>query len=65
MPQVINGVASLANYNFQLYYRADKINIDVDALSRVSLAWVHVPEASGTHTLSHYSGHASPAGGHL
>ena len=29
-------VAILANYNFQLYYRAGKTNIDVDALSRVS-----------------------------
>ena len=29
-------VASLAKYNFQLYYRAGKINIDADALIRVS-----------------------------
>ena len=29
-------VPSLANYNFQLYYRAGKTNIDGDALSRVS-----------------------------
>ena len=29
-------VASLANYNFQLYYRAGKTNINVDALLRVS-----------------------------
>ena len=29
-------VTSLANYNFQLYYRAGKTNIDMDALSRVS-----------------------------
>ena len=29
-------VASLANYKFQLYYRAGKTNIDADALSRVS-----------------------------
>ena len=29
-------VASLANYNFRLYYRASKANIDSDALSRVS-----------------------------
>ena len=28
-------VASLANYNFQLYYRAGKTNIDANALSRV------------------------------
>ena len=29
-------VASLVNYNFQLYYRAGKTNIDADALLRVS-----------------------------
>ena len=29
-------VASLANYNFQLYYRAGRTNIDGDALFRVS-----------------------------
>ena len=29
-------VTSLANYNFRLYYRAGKANIDVDALLRVS-----------------------------
>ena len=29
-------VASLANYNFRLHYRAGKANIDVNALSRVS-----------------------------
>ena len=31
-------VASLANYNFQLYYRAGKTNIDADAMSRISWA---------------------------
>ena len=41
-------VASLANYNFQLYYRAGKTNIDVDALSRMS--WPRcVPDTLGTH----------------
>ena len=29
-------VTSLANYNFQLSYRAGKTNINMDALSRVS-----------------------------
>ena len=29
-------VATLANHNFRLYYRAGKANIDADALSRVS-----------------------------
>ena len=29
-------VASLANYNFQLYYRAEKTNIDADSLLRVT-----------------------------
>ena len=29
-------VASLANYNFKLYYKAGKTNIDADALLRVS-----------------------------
>ena len=42
-------VASLANYNFQLYYRAGKINIDVDALLRV-VSWPRsVPDTLGTH----------------
>ena len=41
-------VAILANYNFQLYYRVGKANIDVDALSRVF--WpMCVPDAMGTH----------------
>ena len=41
-------VASLANYNFQLYYRAGKTNIDADALSRVS--WPRcMPKTLGTH----------------
>ena len=33
-------VANLANYNFQLYYRAGKPNIKVDAMSSV-LAGMH------------------------
>ena len=41
-------MASLANYNFQLYYREGKINIDVDALSRVSLPGC-VPDTLDTH----------------
>ena len=41
-------VASLANYNFQLYYRAGKTNIDADALLRVSWS-ACVPNTSGTH----------------
>ena len=41
-------VASLANYNFWLYYQARKTNIDTDALSRVS--WMGcIPDNSGTH----------------
>ena len=41
-------VASLANYNFQLYYRAGKSNINADALSRVS--WLGcMPNTSNTH----------------
>ena len=41
-------VANLANYNFQLYYRADKTNIDTDVLLRVS--WLgYMPDDSGTH----------------
>ena len=41
-------VASLPNYNFQLYYRTGKTNIDADALSRVS--WPRcVPDTLGTH----------------
>ena len=40
-------VASLANYNFRLHYRAGKANIDADALSRVS--WPKcMPDSSGT-----------------
>ena len=41
-------VASLANYNFWLYYRVGKTNIDADALSGVS--WLGcMPDNSGTH----------------
>ena len=41
-------MASLVNYNFQLYYRAVKTNIDADALSMVS--WPRcVPDTLGTH----------------
>ena len=41
-------VLSLANYNFPLYYREGKTNIDVDALLRVS--WPRcVPDTFGTH----------------
>ena len=40
-------VASLANYNFRLHYGAGKINIDADALSRVS--WPEcMPDSLGT-----------------
>ena len=41
-------VASLANYNFQLYCQARKTNIDADALSRVSWPGC-MPDNSGTH----------------
>ena len=41
-------IASLANYNFQLHYSAGKTNIDVDALSRVSLLGC-IPDGSGSH----------------
>ena len=41
-------VVSLANYNFQLYYRVGKTNIDVDALWR--MLWPGcVPNTLGTH----------------
>ena len=30
------GMASLSTYNYQLYYRVEKTNIDADVLSRVS-----------------------------
>ena len=41
-------VASLANYNFQLYYRAGKTNIDADTLSKVF--WLRcVPNTLGAH----------------
>ena len=41
-------VASLANYNFQLYSTVGKANIDADAMMRVS--WpMCVPNALGTH----------------
>ena len=41
-------VASLANYNFQLYYRVGKTNISVDALWRVS--WLGcIPNTLDTH----------------
>ena len=41
-------VASLANYNFRLHYRAGKANIDADALSRVSWPGC-MPDSLGTH----------------
>ena len=41
-------VTSLANYNFRLHYRAGKVNIDADALSRVSWPGC-MPDSSGTH----------------
>ena len=41
-------MASLSNYNFQLYYRAGKTNINADALLRVS--WLQcMPDISDTH----------------
>ena len=41
-------VASLAHYNFQLYYRVGKTNINADALLRVS--WPEcMPDTSDTH----------------
>ena len=41
-------VASLANYNFRLQYRAGKANIDADALLWVSWPGC-MPDSSGTH----------------
>ena len=41
-------VASLANYNFQLYYQAGNTNINADDLLRVSWPWC-MPANSGTH----------------
>ena len=41
-------VARLTNYNFQLYYRAGKTNIDADALSRVFWQGC-MPDNLGTH----------------
>ena len=41
-------VASMANYNFWLYYQAGKTNIDADTLLRVSWPGC-VPDKSGTH----------------
>ena len=41
-------IASLANYNFQLYYWARKTNIDADALLRVSWPGC-VSDSSGIH----------------
>ena len=41
-------VASLANYNFRLHYRAGKANIDADTLLRVSWPGC-MPDNSGTH----------------
>ena len=41
-------VASLANYNSQLYYRLGKANINVDVLLRVS--WPEcMPDTSDSH----------------
>ena len=41
-------VVSLANYNFQLYYREEKTNIEADALLRVSLPGC-MPDSSNIH----------------
>ena len=41
-------VASLANYNFWLYYQARKTNINADSLSRVSWPGC-IPDNSGSH----------------
>ena len=41
-------VASLANCNFQLYYRVGKANVNADALSRVALPMC-IPNTFGTH----------------
>ena len=41
-------VASLANHNFRLHYRAGKANIDADALSRVSCPGC-MPDNTSTH----------------
>ena len=35
MPQVRDGFAALANYNFSLHYRSGKTNVEADALSRI------------------------------
>ena len=51
-------VASLANYNFRLHYRAGKANIDADALLRVSWPGC-MPNSSGTHLKGHCSSCAS------
>ena len=55
-------VASLASYNFQLYYRAEKTNINVDALLRVSWQGC-MPDISDSHIQVHWGGSASHAGG--
>ena len=41
-------IASMANYNFWLYYQAGKTNIDADSLLRVSWPGC-MPDNSGTH----------------
>ena len=41
-------VASFANYNFRLHYRAGKANIDADALLKVSWPGC-MPDSSATH----------------
>ena len=41
-------MASLANYSFQLYFRAGKTNVDADTLLRMSLSGC-VPKTLGTH----------------
>ena len=54
-------VASLANYNFQLYYRAEKTNINVVALSRVSWPGC-MSDTSDTPHPGHASSNVSHAG---
>ena len=32
-------IASLANYNFKIFYRSGKLNVDADSLSRIHGTW--------------------------
>ena len=48
-------VASLANYNFKIFYKSGKLNVDADALSQIP--WENM--TGGPHGTSNSKGHVT------